>query len=108
MDLKHGKQHPWLLSPTQTFQIFAVVFGCNVSLLIALVHGAGQNQNALESIAKSAELSRIREEAQKPLMPAPGESRPPASVLRVSMPEGWRWRGCQVSGAGDVEILLGQ
>lgn len=107
MDLKHGKRHPWLLSASQSFQLFAALFACELALLIAMVHEAGRNRNVLESIAKSAEAARIRE-AEKTVESAFQEKSSARSVLRISMPESWKWRGCRASDSGDsVEILLG-
>jgi hypothetical protein len=113
--LKHGKRHPLLLSPSQTFMVFTALFAGNAILLIALVRGAAQNEVALESIARAAELERLHEaeQAQKVRPPkvAPPETIPDAraSGLQVSLPEGWKWRGCRASDTGsEVEILLGQ
>lgn len=115
--LQHGKRAPWLLTTNQTFQVFAALFACNLALLLAIVHGTLEHKGALESIARTAELARLSEaENEKKTPPPPVVIAPPATIpdarasgLQISLPVGWKWRGCRASDTGDsVEILLGQ
>lgn len=113
MDLKRGKQSPWLLSPSQTYKLSAVLVVCNVALLIALVHGGATNRDALVSIARAVEIEALREDRERvvPVEEAP-RVRPATTTgtneqaFRISVPEGWQWRGCRMPDSSTVDILL--
>ena len=114
MTVKTVRRRPLLLSPAQNYVLFGIFFLGNVAVLIALILGAAKNKSALDSIALAAEVAKVQErEAERPAVhvydapsiPAPEFSRPSPSFL-VSVPPGWRWKGCRMLDEGAVEVSL--
>lgn len=80
-----------------------------IAVLVAIIVATGKHKDALASIARSAEAAelRAREQAAPPVIekPVAPEVRHAPNSLRVSLPEGWEWRGCMAD-SSSVEILL--
>ncbi len=117
MNLSQGKRYPWLLTLPQTYLCTGVVFLGTVAVLVALIVGASQNREALESLAREVEL-QAPPIAPEPPEPAPEPVRAGAGAfserqgttekaLRVSAPDEWQWSGCRMpDSTGAVEILF--
>lgn len=110
--MTHGRRTPLLLSPRLNYLLFGTFFAGNVAVLVALLLGTSKHADALASIASSAAAAetRQREANSPPAPPAPVHEREAsepqgANSFRVSLPEGWQWRGC-MAGSNSVEILM--
>lgn len=105
--MTHGRRTPLLLSPRLNYMLFGTFFAGNVAVLVALLSGAAKHEDALASIARSAEAAEIREREvaspPEPTMPVDKSQGP--NSFRVSLPQGWQWRGC-MAGLNSVEILM--
>lgn len=109
--MSHGKRNPLLLSPRLNYALFGTFFAGQVAVLLALITATGKYKDILASIARSAEAAELsaREKpappsVEKPAAPVAEGPHQPDS-LRVSLPEGWQWRGC-LAQSSSVEILL--
>ena len=110
--LRHGRSNPLLLSPRLNYLLFGTFFAGNVAVLVALLLGTLKHGDALVSIARSAAAAepREREANSPPALVAPLHERDVsepqgANSFRVSLPEGWQWRGCMAR-SNSVEILM--
>ena len=116
MKLDNGKRYPWLLTLPQTYLCTGVVFLGTVTVLVALIMGAAQNREVLETLAREVELQAPPIAPEPPPEPAPEPVRAGAGAvpertgtaertLRVSAPDDWHWTGCRAD-QGGVEILF--
>lgn len=110
--LDHGKRYPWLLTLPQTYMLWGVVLAANVAILVALVLGASENEEALATIARAAELAtppeppHIEPEPPRKDQPSTEPGGTAERTLRVSVPADWHWTGCRASESTGVEILF--
>ena len=121
MDKKPGRRSPLLLSPVHNLWLFGLLFASYGLVLAALLWATSEHKEALERIAQLAVLDQERkvvEEAvaveaergqgyyEPPIRERDVLGVPASDAIRVSVPTGWRWKGCTVED-GYVEVQLG-
>jgi len=113
--LQHGRTNPLLLTPLQSYGLFAALLLSSSAVLVALLMGTTEHREALEAIARSAESARAEAAVaveEPPETTTYRGQRPPSPAtageqsLQISVPEGWQWRGCRVASPDKIEILL--